>query len=131
MYTSEIPQDDEEHYTDAEEGYNIDTTVDMVQTNCHHSFRQDIANQRRLLTPNNTRLPLEVWSQLSQNDRLMWIKLSRETKALIIGLKFPPEPSIKSNRKIMLHDIPAFELIINIDDSYPNTQSTDITNKLK
>ena len=71
VYMSEITHDDEEHYADTEEGYDTDTTVDMIQNNFHNSTRQANVNQRRHLVPNNTRLPSDAWSQLSQDDRLM------------------------------------------------------------
>jgi hypothetical protein len=64
----------------------------------------------------------------------MWMKLSRETKALILGLKAPPVPPRRmphapNNRKSMLHNISAFEFLNNIDDSFPPPQPTDmITN---
>ena len=61
----------EEHYADAEEGYDIDTSVDMIQNNFHNSTRQANSNQRRHPTPNNTRLPSDTRSQLSQDDRLV------------------------------------------------------------
>ena len=76
---SEIIQDDEEHYTDAEEEYDIDTPVEMIQANFHNSNRQTNVNQRRHSVTNSTGLPSEAWSQLSQYDRLVWMKLSRET----------------------------------------------------
>jgi hypothetical protein len=78
VYMSEIIQDDGEHYTDAEEEYDIDTTVEMIQANFHNSTRQTNVNQRRHNVPNSTRLPSEAWSQLSQDDRLVWMKLSRK-----------------------------------------------------
>ena len=46
MFMSEIPQDEEHHYTDAEEGSGIDTPVDMLYTNFHNSTRQTNVNQR-------------------------------------------------------------------------------------
>ena len=68
---SEIIQDDDGHFADTEEGYDIDTPIDMIQTNFHHSTRQVNANQRRTPTrpptPDNTMLPSDVWSQPSQN----------------------------------------------------------------
>ena len=133
VYMSEITQDDEEHYADAEEGYDIDTTVDVIQNNFHNSTRQANVNQRRPPVPNNTRLPPDAWSYLSQDDRLMWMELSRETKALVLGLKSPPAPNNKApssrgNMKSMLHAITVLEFINNIDESYPTTQSIDITN---
>ncbi len=77
---SEITQDDEEHYADAEEGYDIATPVDTIQTNFHSSARQaNITHRQPPAPPNNTWLPPDAWSQLSQDDRLMWMKLSRET----------------------------------------------------
>ena len=57
------------------------------------------------------------------------MKISRETKALILGLKPSLEPSIKRNRRSMLHDISAFEFINNIDDTYPTTQPDDTPNE--
>ena len=62
----------------------------------------------------------------------MWMKLSRETKALILGLKTPSVPprrvpNGRDNRKSMLHNISTFEFLNNIDDSYLTTQSTDMT----
>ena len=120
---SEITQDEEEHYTDAEEGYDITTSVDMIQTNLHNLTRQANVNQRRPPATNNTRLPPDAWSQLSQDDRLVWMKLSRETKALILGLKPPLVPSNKTyhgrgTRTSMLHNISTFEFLNNIDESY-------------
>ena len=105
----------------------------MIQNNFHNSTRQANVNQRRPPVPNNNRLPPDAWSQLSQDDRLTRMKLSRETKALIIGPKSSPVPpsripSGRGNRKSMFHSISAFEFINNIDDSYPTAQSTDITN---
>jgi hypothetical protein len=132
VYMSEITQDGEEHYTDAEEGYDIATPVDTIQTNYHSSARQANVTQRQPPAPNNnTRLPPDAWSQLSQDDRLMWMKLSRETKALILGLKNPPVPprrvhNAPSNRKSMIHNISAFEFLNNIDDSFPIPQPTDM-----
>ena len=127
VYMSEITQDDEEHYADAEEGYDIATPVDTIQTNYHSSVRQANITQRQPhAPPNNTRLPPDAWSQLSQDDRLMWMKLSRETKALILGLKTPSVPPRRvphgrDNMKSMLHNISAFEFLNNINDSYPTT----------
>ena len=57
------------------------------------------------------------------------MKISRETKALILGLKPSLEPSIKRNRRSMLHDVSAFEFINNIDDTYPTTQPDDTPNE--
>ena len=155
---SEVTPDDEEKCADAEEGYDSDTLIDMVQTNFHNSTRQANVDQRRTCTqsfvPNNTRLPSDTWSQLSQDDRLMWMKLSRETKALILDLKPLPEPSIKRNRSSMIHDISSFEFVIksppeinnkgsikfmlndissfefisNIDHTYPTAQPDDASN---
>ena len=121
MYMSEITHDDEEQYADAEEGYAYDTLIDMIQTNFHNSTRQANVNQRvfpvQPPAPNNTRLPSDVCSYIPQYDRLTWIKLSRETKALKLGIKPPPETNNKGNRKSMLHDISTFEFITNIDDT--------------
>ena len=62
VYISEITHNEEQHYTDAEEEYDIDTPVDLIQTNCYNLTRQANINQRRLPIPNNTRLPSDVWS---------------------------------------------------------------------
>jgi hypothetical protein len=64
VYTSEITQYDEEHYADAEEGYDIATPVDTIQTNYHSSSRQAHVTQRQppVLPQNNTRLPPDAWS---------------------------------------------------------------------
>ena len=62
---SEITHDDEKHCADAEEWYNIDTPVDMIQTKFHNSTKRTNVNQRRSPSPNNARLPLDAWSQLS------------------------------------------------------------------
>ena len=80
----------------------------MIQTNFHNSTRQANVDQRRPSTPNNTRLPSDVWSQLLQDGRVVWMALSIETKALILGLTFPPVSSTKGNVKSMLHDISTF-----------------------
>ena len=37
VYMSEITQDEEKHNADAEEGYDVTTPVDMIQTNLHNS----------------------------------------------------------------------------------------------
>ena len=39
VYMSEITQDEEDHYVDAEEGYDIATPVDTIQTNYHNSAK--------------------------------------------------------------------------------------------
>ena len=57
------------------------------------------------------------------------MKLSRETKDLILGLKLPPEPIIKHNRRCRLHAISAFEFINNIDATYSTTQPDDTPNE--
>ena len=62
VYNYEITQDDEEHYADAEEGYDIDTPVEMIQTNFHNSTRQANVNQRRPPAHNKTRIPSNAWS---------------------------------------------------------------------
>ena len=69
---SEITQDKEDIYADADEVYDITTPVDLIQTNFHDSTRQAHVNQRKFpTTQNNTRLPTDAWSKLSQDDRLM------------------------------------------------------------
>jgi hypothetical protein len=61
----------------------------------------------------------------------MWMKLCRDTKALILGLKPPSVPPRRvsngpNNRKSMLNNISAFEFLNNIDDSFPTPQPTDM-----
>ena len=58
----------------------------------------------------------------------MWMKLPRETKALILHLKSPPESNTKGTRKYILHDISAFEFINNLDGTYPTMQPTNTPN---
>ena len=53
---------------------------------------------------------------------------SRETKALILGLKYPPESNTKGTRKYMLHNISTSECISNIDDAYPTGKPANTSN---
>ena len=56
------------------------------------------------------------------------MKLSRESKALIFGLKPPPNTNNTDTRKSMFHNLSAFDFINKIDDTYPNDQRGDIPN---
>ena len=42
MYMYDITQDEEQHYTDAEEWYDIDTPVDLLLTENTQVFPQEI-----------------------------------------------------------------------------------------
>ena len=56
-----------------------------MHTNFHVSTKQAHASQKKSPTPyNNTRLPTDSCSKISQDDRLMWMKLSKESKALTL-----------------------------------------------
>ena len=54
------------------------------------------------------------------------MKLSRETKDVMFGIKLPPESNSESTRKFMLHNISAFDFVDNIDNTHSSVQHTDV-----
>ena len=56
----------------------------------------------------------------------MWIKLSKKSKALVLGLKPPPNDNTIDKRKSILHIISLFEFINTIDDTLPYKQNDDV-----
>ena len=70
---------------------------------------------------NNTRLPIDSWSKLSQDDTLMQMKLPRESKALKLGLKPPPNNNNIDTRKSIFHNISVFDQ----HEAVPSTDESD------
>jgi hypothetical protein len=127
--------------------YDIDSPIEMIQANVHHnrpsvrrpSFqsnnRQHNNFQNNPRPPsnfqNNTRLPNDKWSQLNSEDRNTWNSLSRETKAIILGLQptgnpVPQyhKPFIK-DRSSMLHEISAYDLLSSMSETPPETPGSN------
>jgi hypothetical protein len=60
------------------------------------------------------------------DDRNTWNALSRETKAIILGLQPPPQSAqpyrkpFTKNRSSMLHEISAFDLLNSVQETEQN-----------
>ena len=53
----------------------------------------------------------------------MWIELSKESKALLLGLKPPLNNNALDTKESMLHNTSAFDFINDIDDIFPDKQN--------
>jgi hypothetical protein len=60
-----------------EEQYNIDTSVDTIWVNGHHSVLAHYSN--------NTRVSDDAWSKLPQDSRNIWMSLPIDDRKLILG----------------------------------------------
>ena len=67
---------------------------------------------------NNTRLPADKWQHLSQEDRRAWNSISKETKAIILGIHSPTNPTTPPRRS-MLHDMSALDFFQKFHHSTP------------
>jgi hypothetical protein len=127
--------------------YDIDSSIDMIQANVHQSrpiFQRpsvqsnniqhnDLQNNARLSNnfQNNTRLPNDKWSHLNSDNRNTWNALSRETKAIILGLQpaTNPTPQYRNpfvkDRSSMLHEISAYDLLNSISEIPPETPDSN------
>jgi len=60
-----------------EEQYDIDTSVDTIWVNAHHSVLAHYSN--------NTRVSDDAWSKLPQDSRNIWMSLPIDDRKLILG----------------------------------------------
>ena len=79
MYLTDISDNHEANEESLEYNvtYDIDTTIDTIQANVSKSpFKA---------SP-NIRLPQDKWIHLSNEERNIWNSLSRDAKAIILGI---------------------------------------------
>ena len=104
VYMSNISEHpDEDDFDDKEEqSYDIDTPIDTIQANMSRSHST--------FPSSNTRLPQDKWNHLSDDERKTWNSLSREAKAIILGINSKPTKS-PPPRQSMLHDMSAVDFL--------------------
>ena len=111
--------------------YDIDSSLDTIQA--HAANSRGSYQDRRKQNPrtynhrpprgNNARLPADKWQHLSQEDRLAWNSISKETKAIILGIHSPP-PTATPPRRSMLHDMSALDFFQNLHETTPETDTS-------
>ena len=103
VYLTDISDNHEANEESIEDNvtYDIDTTIDTIQANVSKSTAK--------ASP-NTRLPQDKWNHLSNEERNIWNSLSRDAKAIILGIS-SPSPSRLPQRRTMMHDVSAMDLI--------------------
>ena len=97
-FTQDIPTD--------LDSYDIDSSIDHIQANEHCINSEDTCYELYVSAQNTgTRLPFELWKQLTPKDQSTWKSLSIDAKKLLLGkVSSPPSTNFTPRRKVNQHD---------------------------